>query len=419
MSRLPFLLFLTLIPLGSSGAASPAVPAAGFVQVQGTHLIDAAGQPLHLRGIGLGNWLVPEGYMWRFKRVSSARQIEEVVAQLVGEAAARRFWTQWHDQYITAADIRLIRQLGFNSVRVPLHHKLFLAPDDPSRLEGPGWALLDRLIGWCKTEGIYVLIDLHAAPGGQTGTDIDDSSGYPFLFEDEESQRLTVNLWRGLAVRYRDEPAVLGYDLLNEPIAHFFDPARLNPRLAPLYRRLVTAIREVDPRHVIFIGGAQWNTNFAAAGEPFAPNLVYTFHTYWTEPDTKTIEPYLAYRDKHQVPLYLGESGENKDPWIKRYRELLETHKIDWCFWPYKKVNLTTCVVSITPPENWDAVRTFAEAPRGTFEEIRNARPKDDIAARALAALLENLAVERTRLNKGYVLALGLTPPPATAPTPP
>lgn len=390
----------------------------GFVRVQGLHLVDAAGQPLRLRGIGLGNWLVPEGYMWRFKHAASPRQIEEVVAQLIGDPAARRFWTQWRDQYITAADIHLIRQLGFNSVRVPLHHRLFLSANEPDRLAGPGWALLDRLIGWCKAEGVYVVLDLHAAPGGQTGTDIDDSPGYPFLFESEEAQRLTTVLWRGLAARYRDEPTVLGYDLLNEPIAHFFDTARLNPGLAPLYRRLVAAIREVDPHHVIFLGGAQWNTNFAAAGEPFAPNLVYTFHTYWTEPDTKAIENYLAYRERHQVPLYLGESGENTDEWITRFRVLLEANQIDWCFWPYKKVDLKTGVLDIPPPADWDAVRAFADAPRGTYEEIRKARPADGVAARALADLLKNLSPERCRINEGYVRALGLAPPAAGS-TPP
>ena len=408
--RLCRLLF-TMLTAGCAGIAGPV--STGFVQVSGTHLVDAAGQPLHLRGIGLGNWLLPEGYMWRFKRAESPRQIEEVVAQLIGDPAARDFWAQWRDRYITAADIRLIRQLGFNSVRVPLPYRLFLSADEPDRLAGPGWALLDRLIGWCKTEGIHVVLDLHAAPGGQTGTDIDDSPGYPFLFESEEAQRLTTVLWRGLAARYKDEPAVLGYDLLNEPIAHFFDAARLNPHLAPLYRRLVAAIREVDPHHVIFLGGAQWNTNFAAAGEPFAPNLVYTFHTYWTEPETKTIERYLAYRDQHQVPLYLGESGENTDEWIRRFRELLEKHQIDWCFWPYKKVDLKTGVLDIPPPADWDAVRAFADAPRGTYEEIRKARPPEGVAARALAALLENLSLDRCRINEGYVRALGLTPPGA------
>lgn len=400
----------------------PAAGPAGFVQTRGTQIVDAAGQPLLLRGISLGNWLVPEGYMWLFKRTEAARDIEAVIAQLVGDDAARRFWADWRERYITRADIRLIREAGFNSIRVPLHHRLFLSADDPSCLGGPGWSLLDRLIGWCKEEHLLVLLDLHAAPGGQTGTDIDDSPGYPFLFEDEASQDQTVTLWRGLATRYRDEKTVLGYELLNEPIAHHFDIQRLNPRLAPLYRRLVTAIREIDPHHVIFLGGAQWNTNLDAAGAPFAPNLVYTFHTYWTEPTVKTIERYLAFREKHQVPLYLGESGQNKDGWIRQFREVLEANDVGWCFWPYKKVAVTgTSVVTIPPPPEWNLIRTFAEHPRAKLDQIRQVRPDPAHAARILATLIAQLDLDRCQLNEGYVRALGLTPhpmPPAAKPAP-
>lgn len=380
----------------------------GFVQTRGTQIVDGSGQSLLLRGINLGNWFVAEGYMWHFKRDESHRQINDILAELVGDEAAAAFWREWYDRYITLDDIRHIRRLGFDHVRVPLHHKLLIGATGTSDFSGPGWALLDRLIDWCRAEGVYVLLDLHAAPGGQTGTNIDDSSGYPHLFDSADAQERTVALWREIARRYRDEKIVLGYDLLNEPIAHFFDTERLNPLLAPLYRRLVTAIREVDPHHVIFIGGAQWNTNFEAAGEPFAPNLVYTFHTYWTEPTVKAIERYLAFREKHQVPLYLGESGENKNEWIQQFRELLETHDIGWCFWPYKKVHTVTGVLTIVPPPGWETVLAYAEAPRCTFPEIRAARPDPAVVARALDGLLQNLAVERCQLNEGYVRALGL-----------
>lgn len=415
--RLHPLLLLGLVTGLAAAAPLPpaAAPPAGFVRTDGPRLLDGADQPLRVRGVNLGNWLVPEGYMWHFKRPEAARAIHEVITQLVGDEAARAFWAQWYDRYITAADIRAIRAMGFNAIRVPLHHQLFLSADAASRLEGPGWALLDRVIGWCQAEGLLVLLDLHAAPGGQTGTDIDDSVGYPFLFEDAASQDRTVALWRGLAARYRDEPAVLGYDLLNEPIAHFFDAERLNPRLAPLYRRLVAAIREVDPHHVILLGGAQWNTNFDAVGAPFAPNLAYTFHTYWTEPDGRAIERYLAVREKFQVPLLLGESGENKDDWIQRFRTLLDTHDIGWFFWPYKKVTTVTGVATVPAPEGWDAIRAFADGPRGTMEEIRKSRPTPADAARVLAALLENLAPERCQFNAGYIRALGLTPPASPA----
>lgn len=119
---------------------------------------------------------------------------------------------------------------------------------------------------------------MHCAPGGQTGDNIDDSFGYPFLFESPASQLQTIKIWRKLAEIYKDEPIVIGYDLLNEPIAHYFDKDKLNLTLEPLYKRITESIREVDKNHIIFLGGAQWNTNFEPFGPPFDDKLVYISH---------------------------------------------------------------------------------------------------------------------------------------------
>ena len=380
----------------------------GFVTTRGREFVAPDGRRLTLRGINLGNWLLPEGYMFKFKAANSPRRIEEVVGQLVGEEEARRFWKKFRDNYVTREDVRFIRRAGFNSVRVPFNYRLFVTEDDPRRLEGPGYELLDRVVGWCRDEGLYVILDLHGAPGGQTGDNIDDSLGYPFLFESPESQELTVRLWRKLAERFRGERAVLGYDLLNEPIAHYFDAELLNPRLEPLYRRIVAAVREVDPNHVIFLGGAQWNTNFKVFGPPFDSRLAYTFHKYWMEVKQEAVQEYVDFSQKHNVPLYMGESGENTDEWIRSFRELLERNDIGWCFWPYKKLDATSCVASVRKPADWDAVVAFAEHPRTTYEDVRKQRPPREAARRALADYLEAVKFDNCQINDGYLKALGL-----------
>ena len=376
--------------------------------MRGKELVGPDGRPLMLRGIGLGNWLLPEGYMMKFKATNSPRLIEEALNQLVGETEARRFWRLYRERYITARDIALIKRAGFNSVRVALSYRLFVSESSPPRLEGPGYRLLDRLVAWCRREGVYVVLDLHAAPGGQTGDNIDDSFGYPFLFEDEESQELTARLWCKLAARYKDETAVAGYDLLNEPVAHFFDAARLNPKLEPLYRRIVAAIREVDRNHVVFLGGAQWDTNFKVFGPPFDPKLAYTFHKYWFDVRQEAVQEYADFRERYGVPVWLGESGENTDEWVASFRALLEKNRIGWCFWPYKKMDSASGVVSVRKPEGWDALVAFADGPRRTFEEVRRNRPPRDLVKKALDAYLENIRVENCEVNEGYLKALGL-----------
>lgn len=393
--------FLFLLVSSRSNAQSK------FVTTRGKEFISPAGKPLFLKGINLGNWLLPEGYMFKFKTATSPRLIQTLINELVGEDEAKLFWKAYRQNYITREDIRLIKQSGFNSVRVPFNYRLFVSGDD-DKLEGPGYELLEHVVDWCRDEGLYVILDMHAAPGGQTGDNIDDSWGYPFLYEASKSQALTVNLWRKLAARFRDEPTVIGYDLLNEPIATSFDTAHLNPMLEPLYRKIVAGIREADKNHVIFLGGAQWDTNFKVFGPPFDDKLAYTFHKYWMEVNTGAIQEYLDFRNKHDVPVWMGESGENTDEWITSYRTLLEQDNIGWCFWPYKKLDSTSCVASVNLPEDWDVIVAYANGPRTTFEEVRKNRPPKEKTQKALADYLERIRIANCRINQGYLKALGL-----------
>ena len=389
---------------------APSVAAAQtrFIGTRGKELVSPDGKPLLLKGINLGNWLLPEGYMFKFKTANSPRLIQATINELVGEDEAQQFWKTYRDNYITRADIHFIKQSGFNSVRVPFSYRLFVSDTTVPRLEGPGYELLDRVVDWCRSEGLYVILDMHAAPGGQTGDNIDDSWGYPFLFESNKSQELMLNLWRKIAARYQDQPTVIGYDLLNEPIAHYFDSASLNPKLEPLYRKIVSGIREVDRNHIIFLGGAQWDTNLKVFGPPFDRKLVYTFHKYWMTVNQDAIQEYLNFRDKYNVPIWMGESGENTDEWIDAFRKLLEAHNIGWCFWPYKKLDATSCIVSIKSPDDWAAVIAFAEAPRTTFEEVRKHRPPKEKVEKALTDYLERIKFANCRVNQGYLKALGL-----------
>jgi len=392
----------------SLGSSTLSYGQARFITTRGKEFISPDGKSLLLKGINLGNWLLPEGYMFKFKGTNSPRLIQAAINELVGEEEARRFWKTYRDNYITQADIHFIKRSEFNSVRVPFSYRLFVSDGSVPTLEGPGYELLDRVIGWCRSEGLYVILDMHAAPGGQTGDNIDDSFAYPFLFESSESQELTVNLWRKIAARYRNEPAVIGYDLLNEPIAHYFDTASLTPKLEPLYRRIVSGIREVDRNHIIFLGGAQWDTNFKIFGRPFDPKLAYTFHKYWMTVNQDAIQQYLTFRDEYNVPIWMGESGENTDEWIDSFRKLLEAHNIGWCFWPYKKLEATSCIISIKAPDDWATIVDFADGPRTTFEEVRKRRPPKEKVQKALNDYLERIKFANCKVNQSYLRALGL-----------
>jgi len=254
-----------------------------FISVKGRSVIGPDGSEFLMKGTNLGNWLVPEGYMFKFTKSTSPRLIQELIDELIGPDQAVKFWKQYLESYVTEADIHYLKSIGMNSIRIPFHYKLFT---DEYYLGGKGIArgfeLMDRVVGWCRKEGLYVILDMHCAPAGQTGDNIDDSYGYPYLFENGESQQLTINIWRTIAKHYANDCTVMGYDLLNEPIAHYFDKAKLNPLLEPLYKKITAAVRESDKNHLIFLGGAQWDSDFKPFGQPFDNKLIYTFHKYWT-----------------------------------------------------------------------------------------------------------------------------------------
>jgi len=138
-----------------------------------------------------------------------------------------------------------------------------------------GFEMTDRLLAWCKANRMYLILDLHAAPGGQ-GKDANISDydpTKPSLWESEENQRKTVALWRQLAQRYANEPWIGGYDLLNEPNWTFEgktgDKAEngvrdvSNRQIWDLYQAITRAIREVDRNHVIIVEGNGWGTTTA------------------------------------------------------------------------------------------------------------------------------------------------------------
>ena len=279
-----------------------------------------------------------------------------------------------------------------------------MGQNDPDR----GFVLLDRVIGWCKKENIYVILDMHAAPAGQTGDNIDDGSGYPFLFKSETSQKLCADIWKRIADHYKNETIVMGYDLLNEPIATYFDAKDLNPLLEPVYRLITSSIRTVDKNHLVILGGAQWDSNFKPFGAPFDSKLVYQFHKYWTPPTKAVIQDYLDFRDKYNVPIYCGETGENRDGWVDTFKNVLEQNHVGWHFWPYKKMDNTRGFVTFDVPANYNQVIEYAEKPRASFEQIRKAAPADrEQIKKALYDFINNSRFENCRVNKGYVGALG------------
>ncbi len=396
----------------------------GYLRTVGRQLVDEDGSTVRLRGMGIGNWLLPEGYMWRLPAPTDRpRRIERLVADLVGEEEARLFWRDYRNRFIGEEDIADLAAAGFNSLRLPLNARTILANGSGTgaiaangalRLDEAEMARVDRLISWCRERGVYVILDLHGAPGGQTGTNIDDSQNdQPELFQCDAHADLTVALWRELARRYADEWIVAGYDLLNEPLPEWF--SRYNPLVLPLYRRITEAIRSVDRRHTIILEGVHWATDWSVFTERIDDNLILEFHKYWNNPDRESLAPYLAKRDRWNVPIFMGEGGENNTDWYTGAFGLYDDLDISWNFWTWKKMDTTNSPLSIRPPAGWSRVVDAAQAapaaqPSGLRAALRAQLPRDE-AVEIFREYAQNVATARCDRRPEVTRALFRRPP--------
>ncbi len=395
--------------LAGCTASRQAEPEQTFMRIEGHDLIAPDGSKFFIRGTNIGNWLNPEGYMFGFSKTNSPRFINEMLCQLVGEEAAADFWQDFKDNYITRADIDFIASTGANTIRLPFHYKLFTDEDYMGLPSGHnGYAHIDSVVTWCRDNGLYLILDMHDAPGGQTGDNIDDSYAFPWLMESPRAQKLFCDIWEQIAERYENEPVILGYELINEPIAHYFDAETLNAKLEPLHKRAVEAIRRHDNNHIILLGGPQWNSNFSNFTDwSYDDKIMYTCHRYGGEPTADAIHHFIAFRDSTGLPMYMGEIGHNTDEWQAAFCDVLEDNNIGNTFWPYKKLD-SSCMNGITRPADWDSIVAFAEAPRDSYKAIREARPDTALARKALREFVENSRFENCTPQKSYIKSIKL-----------
>ena len=407
MKKILFFLFIVLFSSNFKMEAK-----SKFVHVEGENLIQPDGSKLFIRGTNLGNWLNPEGYMFGFHKTNCEWMIHQMFCQLVGPDKAALFWKQFKDNYITQEDIAFIARTGANTIRVPFNYKLFTDEDYMGlTAHQDGFARIDKLISWCRQNHLYVILDMHDCPGGQTGDNIDDGYGYPWLFESETSASLFCDIWQRIARHYRNEPVILGYEFMNEPIAPFFDTAELNKRLQAMQQRACRAIRQVDRHHVVLFGGSQWNSNFEPFSDwKFDSNMMFTCHRYGGGTNADAIRSYIDFRNKTGLPMYMGEIGHGTNEWQASFCKTLCENNIGYTFWPFKKVD-SSCMLAFKTPASWDSIVKFSETSRGSFKEIRDARPSQAESWKAMTDFLEAIRFARCQPQEDYITSMELKVP--------
>jgi endoglucanase len=386
--------------------------AQGYLEVKGKYISNEKGEKVILRGMGLGGWMVQEGYMLRFPNEGQQHRIKAAIEDVIGKDKTAEFYNGWLSNHTQKADIDSMKAWGFNSVRLPMHYNLYTLPIEEEPVKGQntwlpkGFAMTDSLLSWCKVNQMYLILDMHAAPGGQ-GNDnniSDRDPAKPSLWESPENQSKMVALWRKLAERYANEPSIGAYDIINEPNWGFKDVNDKNglkePDNVPLKKLMMDitkAIREVDKKHIIIIEGNGWGNNYNGILPVWDDKMVVSFHKYWNYNDQNSIQHFINIRDKYNIPVWLGETGENSNVWFTQAISLMEKNDIGWCWWPLKKMGFNNPLEIKVTPQYQQLLDFWAG---------KGPKPSPEAGYKSLMQMTENTLLKNCILHQDVIDAM-------------
>ncbi|NML66334.1 glycoside hydrolase family 5 protein [Hymenobacter sp. RP-2-7] len=427
MKLLPFL-FLAALPALAQTTTAP------LLRAEGPKIVDAQHRDVLLQGMNVGGWLLQEGYMMKPGYGGTQGSVKKVLYGAgLSEAAVEKFYQQWRATFITKADIDYIAQQGFNCVRLPLHYELFLTAQQRAVRNGVikgtvpyadyvaklrEWQqqgelfrkpeqldairLIDQTLGWCAANKLYVVLDLHAAPGAQgTDTNIADALQPNDFWNEPVYQTITNELWATLAKRYKNDGRIAMYDLVNEPN----NVPGGNAAIHTMLERLINTVRAQGDEHLLLLEGNGFGNNYnelLPSSFTHHQNLVYNSHRYSilpkyplsnapdaSNPDANqlgAIGNLVAFRQAQQVPVWVGETGENSPEWMGEAARNLNAAGIGWCNWTYKR---------------------FSDQPIASLLRIKPPYLVDVKSAADLPVILEDIKFKNCVPNEGVVKALG------------
>jgi endoglucanase len=356
----PFVLLLS--SCAESGQNIKNVNDENWLKVSGNQIVKQNGDTVYLRGFGLGGMLHMENFIDGY--AANEQAMRDGLLKVLGEKKYNLFFNTFYESYFTEPDAEYIHSLGLNLIRIPINYHLFEDDMNPGVIKEGAFIYLDMVIELCAKNQIYTVIDLHALPGAQNQHWHSDNPTHKASFwQHKDFQDRALRLWEVIAERYKNQPWVAGYDVINEPA----EPT--GEKLFPYYKRLREAIMKVDPKHILFLEGDKYAVDFSKFNEVW-DNVVYTNHDYATPGfiyggdypgytnkryfDKDTLEKEFLkkseYMFSHKVPLWVGEFGPvytaNPEKDQMRYQILKDQlayynkYKVSWCIWLYKDMGL-------------------------------------------------------------------------------
>lgn len=401
---------------GSSGSSSGSTSGGPYtgIQVSGTKFVDSSGAEFIPRGISPGEWHNIESYMLDLSLANDSPGMGMTsLRNALTKANAADFFPTWYANVVTADDVAEWASWGtknhMNTVRLPMNYH------DLSSADGvyidAGFQVMDQFIGWCKAHNIYVILDMHAAPGAQNCEEMSDTmDGVAHLWSEPTKYRQwTIDLWQHIAQRYANEPFVMGFDLFDEPYSdeNNGDFGSSIDTLNSMYQDLIKAIRAVSPHQIIIMEGTLWSSgsDFVKGLESAIqsdPQTAMSFHEYMNFKDVpmnqSTLQQYLSARTNLGRPVWHGEYGEASAASLAGTVQIDEKNGVGWNVWTYKKVGQGSCAYEVKEPSNYSAMQTYLNG--------KGAGTPPSDANTIMQALAANAATKSCTSVSGWVQAM-------------
>ena len=325
-----------------------------LLTVKDGYIVNENGENIVLKGVNLGNWLLWEtwmGFVPEYTEDWAYYDTLQVLIDRFGEEKTAEIVKTYEDNFITEEDISQIEKLGFNCIRVPFWYRNFMTEDlkwlSENHDDNKGFQKLDWLISTCEKYGIYVMLDLHGAPGGQSKNHCTGKAGRNELYENEDMLNATIELWCAIANRYKDNKTVCAYDLLNEPqnnggydgeYSWSAESEDAVSRTNKVYDILYKAIREIDKNHIISFEGV-WSTSVLPnPNEMGYENMLYQLHLYDSEKGMirYRVDELKTARKDWGVAVIVGEYNNHEcEEYAQKKYEKNDISRIKWTYKTY------------------------------------------------------------------------------------
>ncbi|MBQ5969505.1 MAG: cellulase family glycosylhydrolase [Clostridia bacterium] len=342
-------LLLTLSCFAVSSFAAQAEPIIvaplPFLHTEGEAIVNDAGETVVLRGTNFGGWGIMEDWFCPYTSPAGEEIMFQTLVSRFGLEATHALMQEYRRNWITEVDYQNVAALGMNAVRLPIWYRNFQSDDNGTWYRDENGEIdlheLDEVVALCKKYGLYLIIDLHGLPGYQNDYDHCGQSKSMHLFDDDASavryREVVKDFWVTLADRYKDEPNVAMYDLMNEPLGTNITSDKNYRQVFFDYTdELYDAIRAVDSRHIISVE-AIWSPDAAPAPSVYGwENIVYQEHLYDVTNPTILRKANEITKANYNAPFLIGEFYPRGATTFGYLFSIFNKRGLSWTTWTYK-----------------------------------------------------------------------------------